>query len=243
MAKITLFTSKGSKSGEIVFPKDLLAKENANLMSQAFHIFEDRSHVGTSKVKTRAEVNHTTRKIYKQKGTGGARHGDKKAPIFVGGGVAHGPKGIKRILNISKKLNRLALKMFLQSKVNDKKVFAVASLDALSKSKDASAVLEGIVKESGKKNTANILVVLANDKKDITKYFRNLMGVRVVFWQNLNLRDVYLSNLLLIDKDALNTGAKVKETKKTLVKPEKKVVKKTEKILKTVKKSTIKKTK
>jgi len=77
-------------------PKGFDLKKAEKLLVQIVRVFEDRTHFGLNKVKTRSEVNKTRKKLYKQKGTGGARHGAKSAHIFVGGGVAHGPKGEKR---------------------------------------------------------------------------------------------------------------------------------------------------
>lgn len=216
MTKVQIYTSKGAKSGELEFPKELIAQENAGLMTQAFHVFEDRSHKGTNKVKTRAEVSLSTRKIYRQKGTGGARHGDKKAPIFVGGGVAHGPKGIKRELGLPKRLNRLALKMFLTQKVSTKSICIASGLGSITKTKEAANLLSKLSKDMDKASNPNILVVLADDKKDVVKYFRNIKEVKkIFFWKDLNLKDVYLSNLVVIDKDAVENKTKKLKNKKT----------------------------
>ena len=111
--KIQIYSSKGNKTGTMDFPKEYLVDANMNLIAQALHVYEDRGHKGTSKVKTRSQVNASRAKIYKQKGTGGARHGDKKAPIFVGGGIAHGPHGVKRELTLPKKLKARVSKMIL----------------------------------------------------------------------------------------------------------------------------------
>lgn len=227
MSKLPNFTAKGAKSVELEFPKEYLAEENGAFMAQAFHVFEDRAHKGTSKVQTRAEVSLSTRKIYKQKGTGGARHGSKKAPIFVGGGVAHGPKGIKRTLSLSKKLNKIALGMFLSQKVKAKEVCFVSNIGGVTKTKDANGLLETICKSLGKEKAKRILVVLEKDKKSAYKYFRNIKGINVEYWNYLNLKDVYLSTLVVIDKDAVEKKVeKVKKETKKEIKAEKKTVKK-----------------
>jgi len=228
MSKLPIFTAKGTKSGELEFPKKYLAKEKEGFMAQAHHVFEDRSHKGTSKVQTRAEVSLSTRKIYKQKGTGGARHGSKKAPIFVGGGVAHGPKGVKRTLSLSKKLNKVALGMFLSAKVKAKKVCFVSGVDSVVKTKDANSLLESVCKGLGSEKAKRVHVVLGTDKKNVYKFFRNIKGITVGYWDQLNLREVYLSTLLVIDKDAVEKKAeKVKKEINKEVKAVKKTVKKT----------------
>ena len=95
--KTKLYTVKGEVKGDINLPKEYNLKTSNSLLLQAVRVFEDRTHFGLARVKTRSEVNKTRKKLYKQKGTGGARHGAKSAHIFVGGGVAHGPKGEKEI--------------------------------------------------------------------------------------------------------------------------------------------------
>ena len=91
MLKTKTYSLKGTKLKETSLPKEFGQKENLPLLAQAVRVYEERSHIGFAKTKTRAEVNRTTKKVYKQKGTGGARHGARSAPIYVGGGTAHGP--------------------------------------------------------------------------------------------------------------------------------------------------------
>src|SRR3989344_6587757 len=95
-------------------PKEIFEQPvTAQMLSQAVRVHLANQRQGTQNAKTRAEIARTRKKLYKQKGTGGARHGDRRAPIFVGGGIAHGPKGIKRILSLPRQLKRNALKMTL----------------------------------------------------------------------------------------------------------------------------------
>src|SRR3990167_4620035 len=109
MPKADTYSSKGTKQEGVNLPKALFGeKQNDKLLAQAIHVYRDRQHLGNSKVKTRGEVTATTRKWYRQKGTGRARHGAVSAPLFVGGGVAHGPKGINRHnLRLNAKLQHL----------------------------------------------------------------------------------------------------------------------------------------
>ena len=82
---------------------------NPALLTQVLHVYRDNAHQNTSKVKTRGELTRTTRKMYKQKGTGNARHGSRMAPIFVGGGVAHGPTGVQPTnLKLNRKMKAAA---------------------------------------------------------------------------------------------------------------------------------------
>src|SRR3990170_7427665 len=125
MIKLTIYSAKGTRKGSTNLPKSFIEKENLALLSQAVRVYEDRKHPGLSKVKTRGEVTASTRKIYRQKGTGGARHGAISAPIFVGGGIAHGPKGVKRILSLPKKMRKKALISSLNWKLKDSELFVI----------------------------------------------------------------------------------------------------------------------
>src|SRR3972149_10697830 len=104
MLKVNSYSTKGTKLAAVTLPKDWEEKMNLALLSQVMHVYQDRLHIGLAKAKTRGEVNRTTKKWYAQKHTGGARHGARSAPIFVGGGVAHGPRPLRRELNLSDRM-------------------------------------------------------------------------------------------------------------------------------------------
>src|SRR4030043_754050 len=117
MNKIEVYTIDANKKADISTPSNFKEKVNLSLLSQAIRVYGDRKHPGLNRAKTRSEVRGSTRKIYRQKGTGFARHGAKSAPIFVGGGIAHGPKGIKRILTLPSKMKKQALGLAFSSKL------------------------------------------------------------------------------------------------------------------------------
>jgi large subunit ribosomal protein L4 len=226
MTKIQIYSASGTKTGTYDLARDFSIQPNMNLLAQTMHVYEDRSHKGTSKVKTRSEVNKTRAKMYNQKGTGRARHGDAKAPIFVGGGIAHGPKGIKRILTLSNDLKKRALKMALDLKVKEGRIFMADKLELIKKTKDANKLLVNITKElDGKSN--QVLLALASNKKEVARNFRNIKNVRILNWDNLNAYEVLLSGLVIIDKDAMNKTAAKAPSLKTELKDKPKVVKAT----------------
>lgn len=227
MAKLQIFNSKGTKSEEMDFPKEMQVAENTNLLTQALYVFENRSHKGTRKTKTRSEVSLSTKKIYRQKGTGGARHGDKKAPIFVGGGVAHGPRGNKRILSLSKNQKRFVKKMVLTLKNKEKKLGVVSGLENIKSTKEASVMLKNVLK-SVESKAKNVMLILADDKNNVYRYLRNLKGVNVGFFNDFNLRKMFVSGFVIVDKavfgktPAANDQKEVKtEKKETKVTPKK----------------------
>jgi len=214
MAKLQVYNLKGKKAGTVDMPKDLLAKENASLLTQAVHVYEDRSHKGTARVKTRGEITATTAKMYRQKGTGNARHGSRKAPIFKGGGVAHGPKGVKKVLSLSRNLKEAALKVAMNLKVGEGKIVVADKLSSIGKTKDAQTLINEVVKDLGIEKNINLRVVLSADKKDLFRFFRNIKGLDVNYWRNLNAAEVYRSNLIIVDKDSLQEEKTMKNLSK-----------------------------
>src|SRR5579859_4653392 len=123
MLKVENYSAKGTKlTTALVLPKEWETKSNIALLSQAIRVYGDRAHFGLAKSQTRAEVNRTTKKLYKQKGTGGARHGSRKAPIFVGGGVAHGPRPVSRVLTLPAKMKRKAIGVAITLAVKEGRV-------------------------------------------------------------------------------------------------------------------------
>ncbi|MCH7729917.1 50S ribosomal protein L4 [Patescibacteria group bacterium] len=202
MIRVNLYTAKGIKKSSINLPKKFSEKENFVLLAQALRVYEARKHPGLSKVKSRGEVSLTTRKLYRQKGTGRARHGARSAPIFVGGGVAHGPKGVKRELSLPKKMRQKALNIALSLKAQNGEVVAVSGLDTLKKTKEAKKLIDSLLakeKKEGKKTT----FVLSEASKNASLALRNIKGVAIVDFKSLNAYQVYFGGVLVVDKKAI----------------------------------------
>lgn len=238
MSKIQVYTGNG-KAESVDFPKERFIEPNVNLLSQANFVYEDRSHKGTSKVKTRAEINATTAKVYKQKGTGNARHGSRRAPLFKGGGVTHGPKAVKRILSLSKKLKKRAFDMALSAKVAESKAVLVDKLGGLTKTKEAQQLINKVFSDIKIGKDSRVVLALGEGKNEVVRVFRNIKNVAVLSWKDLGLKDILDSGLLLIDKEAFSAKQEPKtkktETPKAMKKP------KVEKPVKTAKKPVAKK--
>lgn len=194
MIKIDVYSASTGKKTKMTLPKNFEVKPNKKLLAQAIHVYQARTHGGNSRVLSRGEVSLTKAKWYKQKGTGRARHGAQSAPIFVGGGVAHGPKGVKRVLSLPKKMKKLALLTAITLKAKDEKLSAVSGLSKLTKTKDAQKLVANI---SNKKIT-----LVLNEKSEKTAMaFRNIGNVKIVNFNNLNVYKAHLSNYLVFDKD------------------------------------------
>ena len=199
MLKVASYTIKGVKSQETL-PKEYDSKPNLALLAQAVRVYEDRSHTGSSKVKTRAEVDKTKKKLYKQKGTGGARHGSKGAPIFVGGGVAHGPKVVSRELNLSINDRRRALKSAISKQAMEGKLILVDGLAKLTKTKEAQFLLTLIAKDINEKVFSKVTFIVSSETSSVGKYLRNLKNVEIVTWSDLSAYQVLFGGLSIFDK-------------------------------------------
>jgi large subunit ribosomal protein L4 len=197
MIKAQVFTIKGTKTGEMSLPKEFEEKVNLPLLAQAVYVYAERSHVGLRKTKTRSEVNRTSKKLYKQKGTGGARHGSRRANLFVGGGVALGPRPVRRILTLSANLKSKARKVAYSLKANDKELVVVSGLSKIDKTKTAGDFLKVLGKFF---KTKSFTFVLSDEDKDAVKFLRNLANVRSVFFKDANAFDIYSGGLIVLDQ-------------------------------------------
>ncbi|MBI3443526.1 50S ribosomal protein L4 [Candidatus Woesebacteria bacterium] len=195
MLKVDLYSSKGVKKEKISIPKEIETEGNLNLVAQAVHVYEERAHIGLSKAKTRSEVNKTKKKAYRQKGTGSARHGARSAPIFVGGGVAHGPKPVKRNLSLPKKMRKKALFEAITLKVKEDKAFAVEGLSSIGKTKQVAGLLEKL----GVLNKRTIFVV--SEKNSLPRLVRNIKNSKVVSYKDTNAYEIFLAEFILFDSE------------------------------------------
>lgn len=202
-----IYNQKGAVAGTIDLPvKVFAAKMRADLVHQVVEGMRSNKRAGTADTKDRGEVRGGGKKPWKQKGTGRARHGSTRSPIWVGGGVTHGPlaeKNYKR--KISKKMRAQALFSVLSKKLKDNEILFVDSL-ALSKikTKDAVEVVKNLAKASGFKSLASskkprVLTALFERNEKAEKSFRNLPQLEVVFLKNLNPLDVLNHQYLLIE--------------------------------------------
>ena len=157
-----------------------------------------KRQAGTHKTQSRSEVSVTTKKYVRQKGSGGARHGSKNAPIFVGGGVAHGPRVRSHAHSLPKKVRQLALAHALSSKIRDD---AVVVLDKAELAEPKTRVLADNLAALGLNNA--LVIAGANVDENFRRAARNIPNVDVLPVAGLNVYDVLRRNKLVITKDAL----------------------------------------
>lgn len=201
----SVYNTKGKVVGKMTLPSEIFgAKINDRLMSQAVRVYLANQRQGTSSTKTRGEVNLTTAKIYRQKGTGRARHGAKSAPIFVGGGVAFGPKPRDFSLKLPKKMKKLALFSALSSKLKDNEIKVLDGFDKIEpKTKIMAAAIKSL--EAGNKK---ILLVIPQNLVNIQRAARNIEGVKISPAEMLNTYEVLDTKAILILKDSINILSK-----------------------------------
>ena len=186
--KFPLLNLDGTKADSIEI-SDKLVKLKVNHKLIKFVIDWQLNHAKprTAKTKQRNEIKGSTKKIVPQKGGGGARHASKKAPLFVGGGVAHGPKGDKyKIKKINKKVRKLALAQTLSKKNLDKKLHILADVKKeVKKTKEFNKFLI-------KNKLENVLIISDTDSmKNINKSARNIKNVKLLKEEGTNIYDLF----------------------------------------------------
>tara|TARA_B100002019_G_C21051818_1_gene489663 strand:- start:28 stop:663 length:636 start_codon:yes stop_codon:yes gene_type:complete len=185
--KLPLLNIDGSNQASIEI-SDKLLKQKVNHKLIKFVIDWQLNHAKPriAKTKQRNEIKGSTKKIIAQKGSGGARHASKKAPIFVGGGVAHGPKGAAyKIKKINKKVRKLALAQTLSKKNSDKQLYILADVKKeIKKTKEFNKFLQ-------KNNLNSTLIITDTDSlKNINKSARNIKDVKLIKHEGANIYDL-----------------------------------------------------
>jgi large subunit ribosomal protein L4 len=186
--KFPLLNINGTKSETIeVSDKIFKLKVNHKLIKYVIDWQLNHAKPRTAKTKQRNEIRGSTKKIVAQKGSGGARHASKKAPLFVGGGVAHGPKGsVYKVKKINKKVRKLALAQTLSKKNYDKNLHILADVKTeIKKTKEFNSFLN-------KNNLANVLIISdADSLKNINKSARNIKNIKLIKEEGTNIYDLF----------------------------------------------------
>lgn len=177
----------------------LFTDQNADaLLAQAIRVYRSNSRQSSSHSKTRSEVSRSKQKWFKQKGTGNARHGSRNAPIFVGGGVAHGPRAIENWnLKLNKKSKLIALRYALT--LQKKNLFISKDITTLKgKSKEAQKLINKFSQD-----TDNVLLIVSKMTLAMNRALNNLKNVSIVTADRLNVLQVFQADKILIDLNAL----------------------------------------
>ncbi len=209
MVAVSVTSAKGAKAGSLELDEALFGIEpNVPVMHQVVTAQLAARRAGTHSTKTRSEVRGGGAKPWRQKGTGRARQGSTRAPHWVGGGVAHGPKPRDYSQKTPKKMVKLALRSALSDRASDDKVVVVDSWGIDSpNTKAAKAVLDA------NKVQGKALVIVDRAAESVRKSFRNLTDVHVISVDQLNTYDVLVADYLVFDKDTLVTAGAASEGK------------------------------
>ncbi len=175
-------------------------KVNKQLLAQAVRVYLANQREGTAHTKTRGNVEGSTRKIYKQKGTGRARHGSIRAPIFVGGGVVFGPQSHDYSLRMPDKMKRVALASALTQQYQDGNVIFMDGLQTL---EAKTKLVANALTKAG--TSGRVLFVVAADAPTVARAARNIKGITVVPTAVLNTYDVITHKKVVFMKTAVPT--------------------------------------
>ncbi len=191
----------GKAAGHVTLPAELFGvKVNKAILAQAVRVYLANQRAGSASTKTRGEVEGSTRKIYKQKGTGRARHGGIRAPIFVGGGVTFGPKPHDFTLNMSKSMRHVALASALSEKQANHDIIVVDGFEALEpKTKLVAAALGAAGAVGG-----TILFAVPKEAVNLRKAARNIAKLDILRATDLHPYAVLTHAKLVITKTALD---------------------------------------
>ena len=196
--KAKVLTLDSADAGEIDLKDEIFGLEpRADLMQRVVVWQLAKRRAGTHKTKTRGEVNRTTKKVYRQKGTGSARHGARSAPTYVGGGKAMAPVVRSHEFDLPKKVRAAGLRHALSSKARDSKLIV---LDAASVGEVKTKALAARL---GKLGAGHILVVDGNFDEKFALSARNLAKVSLLPASGLNVYDVLRRDTLVLTKAAI----------------------------------------
>ncbi len=198
--QVPVMDMTGKQVQTIDLPADIFeAKINKGLMHQAFVRQMANARLGTHKVKRRGEVNMTTKKMYRQKGTGRARHGAESATQFVGGGRPMGPRPRDYTLDMPKKMRRGAIRSTLSALLQDDQLVFVDRLAVdTPKTKDMKRILEALAGEN------STLVLLAERNDNVQRSVNNLEKSKTLRASYLNIRDLLQYDKVIVPLDALD---------------------------------------
>lgn len=202
MTQKTLLNIQGSQIGDVNLDDTVFAVEpNVHVMHLALKRQLNNARQGSANSKTRSEVSGGGRKPWKQKGTGRARAGSIRSPLFAGGGVSFGPKPRNYETNLPQKARKLALKSALSAKVEAVTIVKDFSELTEAKTKAMAKILSDI------KATGKILVIAdlkAEENKNLELAARNIASVKLLYPTNLNVKDLIEADSIVMTENAVN---------------------------------------
>ncbi len=193
-------TLDGGDAGSVAVSEDVFGLEpRADILARMVRYQQMKKMAGTHKTKTRAEITGTTKKYLRQKGSGGARHGNKKVPQFRGGGRAFGPVVRSHAIELPKKIRALALKHALSSKVKNDSIIVLDDMKA------EAPKTAAVKKQISGLGIENALFISGQEvDENFAKAARNIIGIDVLPVQGINVLDVLRRDTLVLSKAAVD---------------------------------------
>ena len=205
MPKTSLYNMEGKAIGEVELSEEIFAAPvNVAAMHLVVRSFLAAQRRGTQSAKTRGEVRGGGRKIYRQKGTGNARHHGNRAPQFAHGGVVFAPKPRDYVIAVPKKVRRLAFKSAMTSRLNDGDIIVV---DELKLNEGKTKLMAGVLKALNAEKKA--LVVLPEPDENVVRAAGNLAEAKTIYVNTLNVYEILNAGKLVITKAALQAVEEV----------------------------------
>ena len=200
MPKVALYNIAGETTGEVELNENIFGVEvNEALVHQAVVMQLANQRLGTHATKTRGLVRGGGRKPWRQKGTGRARCGSSRSPIWVGGGTVFGPQPRSYAFSMPKKQRRLAIKCALSSKVNYQEIFVVDSINFdQPKTKNVVKMLSDFNAEG------KALIITADAIENVERSANNIPGVKVITTMGLNVYDLLHYTKIFVAQDAIS---------------------------------------
>ena len=199
--KADVYDKNNKKVGSVELSDRLFAREwNPDLVHQALRVQTANRRAGTAFAKDRSEVRGGGRKPWRQKGTGRARHGSIRSPIWAGGGVTHGPTREKIfVLRLNKKMRQGAIFSVISRRLKEGEVKVIDSLGVTTpKTRELSKVVTAFSQKE-----PNALVISENEPKNVSRASRNIQKVKTISPKSLNVYDLLRYKQILLEKDAI----------------------------------------
>jgi large subunit ribosomal protein L4 len=201
--KLDVYNLEGESAGAIELPEDIFNVDiNDDVIYQVINTQIANNRQSLAHTKNRSDVRGGGKKPWRQKGTGRARHGSIRSPLWRGGGVTFGPRNDKNFSRkINKKIKQKALFMVLTSKVRDKELIV---LDDLKIKEPKTKLMAGVISKIFKKEKSpSILMAISQKNENITVASKNVCNLKTIFADSLNVLDLLSFKYLLLDKEAI----------------------------------------
>ena len=206
--KSEIYNIEAKKVGDLTLNKLIFDTEySSDLIAQAIRVYLFNQRSSYAKTKTRSEVAGTRKKVWAQKGTGNARHGNRTAPIFKGGGVALGPDGMQNYsLKMNKKMKKQALNAVLTRFAKDKKIMIIDDFSKLEpKTKVGIELITGLkASDSVLSKSKKIGFITDKTIDPVKRAFGNIKSISLLTLNSLNVYDLSKQNYLIFSQQAID---------------------------------------